>query len=166
TTPYTIGNGVYKGSVIDASAPLPANGVIDDSLIRGEISRLIDTGQLPANNGHNIYMVYFPLDIGANKVSITHGTEASCTQFCAYHNTYTRNGNNVYYGVMPDLDDTGPCGAPGCGGDTALNNLYGTTSHELTEAITDAAVGLATDFAPPLAWYDPELGDDEIGDIC
>ena len=166
TTPYTIGDGVYKGSIVDADAPMPANGVIDDSLIRGELARLIDSGQLPPNNGRNLYMVYFPLKSGANNISITHGSEASCSSFCAYHNTYVRNGSNVYYGVMPDLDDTGPCGAGDCGGDTALNNLYATTTHEVTEAITDAAVGLAQFIGPPLAWYDPELQDGEIGDIC
>ena len=167
TTPYTIGDGVYMGAITDVNAPLPASGTLDDSVIRGELSRLIDTNQLPASNGHNIYMVYFPLyATGTTLLSITHGSETSCSQFCAYHNTYVRNGNNVYYGVMPDLDDAGNCGGGGCGSDTALNNLYSTTSHEMTEAITDAAVGLAFDYAPPLAWYDRELGDNEIGDIC
>jgi len=37
-------------------------------------------------------------------------------------------------------------------------------SHELVEATTDPAAGLATTFAPPLAWYDRAFG--EIGDIC
>jgi MYXO-CTERM domain-containing protein len=167
TTPYTIGNGTYKGSVTDVDAPLPASGMLDDSTIQGEIGRLIDIGQLPPNNGHNIYIVYFPLMSGTNPLVITQpGGAQSCTDFCAYHGTYTRNGSNVYYGVMPDLSDAGSCGNGDCGGDTALNNLYATTSHELTEAITDAAVGLAFQFGPPLAWYDPQLGDNEIGDIC
>lgn len=37
-------------------------------------------------------------------------------------------------------------------------------SHELIEAVTDPAVGLASTFAAPLAWYDRTNG--EIGDIC
>ena len=36
--------------------------------------------------------------------------------------------------------------------------------HSRVEATTDPAVGLATVFGPPLAWYDPNNG--EIGDIC
>jgi hypothetical protein len=36
--------------------------------------------------------------------------------------------------------------------------------NQLVEAVTDAAVGLATTFGPPLAWYDRVNG--EIGDIC
>src|SRR5205807_193474 len=37
-------------------------------------------------------------------------------------------------------------------------------THEQIEAVTDPAVGLATSFGPPLAWYDVNNG--EIGDIC
>jgi hypothetical protein len=53
----------------------------------------------------------------------------------------------------------------GCGTDPSLfNNQTSVASHEMVEAITDAAVGLATANAPPLAWYDQTNG--EIGDIC
>jgi hypothetical protein len=45
-----------------------------------------------------------------------------------------------------------------------FGNYTSVTSHELTEVITDADVGIATVFAPPLAWYDMVNG--EIGDIC
>ena len=38
------------------------------------------------------------------------------------------------------------------------------TVDELIEAVTDPAVGIATTFGPPLAWYDRTNG--EIGDIC
>ena len=38
------------------------------------------------------------------------------------------------------------------------------SSHEMIEAVTDAAVGLAQSYGPPLAWYDQTNG--EIGDIC
>jgi uncharacterized repeat protein (TIGR01451 family) len=43
------------------------------------------------------------------------------------------------------------------------------TSHELSEAVTDALVGSATVFGPPLAWYHhnpPQSDLGEIGDIC
>ena len=50
-----------------------------------------------------------------------------------------------------------------------FDNVTEVTSHEMSEAVTDAQVGSATTTAPPLAWYDPDpaanpLG--EIGDIC
>ena len=115
-----------------------------------------------------LHQVYFPLNSGANPITIIQGGGAqSCQVFCAYHNTYVRNGSNVYYGVMPNLDDTGPCGGGVCGAGSALDNLYATTTRKMaTEAITDPAVGLAQSFGPPLSWYDPDLQDNEIGDIC
>jgi hypothetical protein len=85
--------------------------------------------------------------------------------FCAYHGTTSTllNGKNVLYGVMPDMQ-TGGCSTGGCGTAGVFGNYTSVTSHELTEAITDADVGIATTFAPPLAWYDMVNG--EIGDIC
>jgi hypothetical protein len=59
---------------------------------------------------------------------------------------------------------TGGCSTGGCGNAGVFGNYTSVTSHELTEAITDADVGIATVFAPPLAWYDMVNG--EIGDIC
>src|SRR4029077_3501075 len=73
------------------------------------------------------------------------------------------NGHNVLYGVMPDMQ-SGLCSTGGCGNGGVFGNYTSVTSHELTEAITDADIGIATVFAPPLAWYDMTNG--EIGDIC
>jgi hypothetical protein len=83
-------------------------------------------------------------------------------EFCAYHGTYVRRGVNVNYGVIPDQG--GGCGS-GCGGNAQrVNNMNSVASHELIEATTDPAVGLATVFGAPLGWYDMTNG--EIGDIC
>jgi hypothetical protein len=87
----------------------------------------------------------------------------SCVQFCAYHGTFVRNGVNVNYGVVPDIGQSGCNG--GCGGSTVTNNTNSVASHELVEATTDPAVGLATVFGPPLGWYD-QVDNGEIGDIC
>ena len=64
---------------------------------------------------------------------------------------------------MPDMQAGSGC-ATGCGTSTTFGNYTSVTSHELTEAMTDAFVGIATVFGPPLAWYDMTNG--EIGDIC
>jgi hypothetical protein len=101
-------------------------------------------------------MVHFPPG-----VTITQGGGASCQVFCAYHGTFVHKRKNVYYGVIPDLG--GACAA-GCGGQGQLEDTTEATSHELVEAVTDAAVGLAQSLGPPLAWYDDSNG--EIGDIC
>ena len=84
-------------------------------------------------------------------------------QFCAYHGTFVRNGVNVNYGVIPDIGQSGCNG--GCGGSTVTNNTDSVASHELVEATTDPAVGLATTCVPPLAWYG-QVDNGEIGDLC
>jgi MYXO-CTERM domain-containing protein len=159
--PYTVGHGTFKGSYVDANAPVgtpisPGSMVntIGDQDVQAEISRLIDTGALPPNDGRNIYMVYF------DQYTLVGG--GTCTSFCAYHSSFTRNSANAYYAIMPDLGHNG-C-EQGCGSNTVLNNLYSTSSHELVEAMTDAAVGAAQSLGYPLAWYDNANG--EIGDIC
>ena len=155
TPTQTIGHGSFGGSVVDTTPP--AGSTVTDLQIQQDITKLINAGKLPPNDANNLYMVHFPAG-----VTITMGGSSSCVQFCAYHGTYTLNGKNAYYGVMPDL--SGGC-AGGCGtAATKLQNQTSVASHELVEATTDAAVGLATVIGPPLAWYDPTNG--EIGDIC
>src|SRR5206468_6677917 len=51
----TIGSGTFAGSYLDADAP--AGNAVTDDQIQQELSRLIDTGKIPPNNGNNIYMV-------------------------------------------------------------------------------------------------------------
>ena len=65
--------------------------------------------------------------------------------------------------MLPDLSQPG-C-STGCGANAApLNNLVMVSSHELFEAATDPAVGLACCYAAPLAWYSSSYG--EISDEC
>jgi hypothetical protein len=154
TPSQSIGLGSLGGSVVDTGAPSGSN--VTDDQIQQEIERLINAGQLPPNDGNNLYMVYFPPG-----VTITQGSDQSCDTFCAYHGTAQLNGTYLYYGVIPDLG--GAC-AQGCGDGNQFQNTTSVSSHEMAEAITDAAVGLATGNSSPLAWYDQTNG--EIGDIC
>src|SRR6185437_7929884 len=106
----------------------------------------------------NLYMVHFPPGVSITNSSGQH----SCEVFCAYHGTYVYNGQDVYYGVIPDQG--GPC-AGVCGGNSqTVNNLTSVTSHELAEAISDPAVGLSAGLGRPLAWYNWLGG--EMGDLC
>jgi hypothetical protein len=117
-------------------------------------------------NVNTLYMIYFPPD-----VTIDLGGSLSCVQFCAYHGTTssTFNSKNLAYVVMPDFGPTSGCSL-GCGGGTEFQNITSVSSHEMAETVTDIDVGIATLFAPPLAWYDARTGDQngggEIGDIC
>jgi hypothetical protein len=115
---------------------------------------------------NTLYMIYFPPG-----VTIRQGGATSCVQFCAYHGTTggTFNSKNLAYGVIPDFGPASGCDS-GCGGGSEFQNITSVSSHEMAETVTDVDVGLATVFAPPLAWYDPNSGDrnggGEIGDIC
>jgi hypothetical protein len=151
-------SGIGRGSGVAGFVDNATSTRVKDAAIHTELNRLFDAGILPPPNANNYYPVHFPAG-----VSITAPDNSrSCVQFCAYHGTYVRNGVNVNYGVLPDVGQSGCAG--GCGGNTVQNNTDSVASHELVEATTDPAVGLATTFAPPLAWYDPTFG--EIGDIC
>jgi hypothetical protein len=159
TPTQQIGRGTFVGSYVDTGAP--TGSTITNDQIQAELERLLDNNLVPANDGQNmIYMFYFPSGV---KIQLDANT-SSCVQFCAYHNTATHAGKNLYYGVMPDVN-AGACSF-GCGTAGGAGNLTAVSSHELIEAVTDGAVGLVQGDQPvaPLAWYDQTNG--EIGDIC
>jgi hypothetical protein len=150
----TIGNGSRGTPFVDNQTAT----AVTDAQVQARLNALFTAGTLPAPNNNNLYMVHFPAG-----VQITDsGGSKSCVTFCAYHGTYVRNSQNVYYGIIPDLG-SGGCQS-GCGTSTVINNTTSVSSHEFAEAVTDPAVGLATVYGPPLAWYNATYG--EIGDIC
>ena len=156
TPTQSIGYGTFAGSIVDTGAP--TGKTIDDTAIQAEVARLINAGTLPNNaSGNNLFMFYFPPG-----VTVTMQGSKSCEQFCAYHSAFQQGSQDVFYGVIPNQG--GSC-AGGCGnGATQFDNTTSVSSHELVESVTDGAVGLATSYASPLAWYDKTNG--EIADIC
>src|SRR5215471_3736164 len=167
-TNQTIGNGTFDGLFQIVPSAANNGSTIDDSNIQAELLAQINAGHLPtpvldgAGNVNTIYMIYFPPG-----KTITQGGSSSCVGggFCAYHGTTsnTLNSSHLLYGVLPDMQAGSGCSS-GCGTSSVFGNYTSVTSHELSEAITDADVGIATTFSPPLAWYDMTNG--EIGDIC
>ena len=161
-----IENGSFQQQV--TITPSVTSSTVDDSQIQTELTDQIRAGHLPApaedaeGNPTTIYAVFFPPGI-----TITQGSSSSCVSggFCAYHGTVAAGGglDEFYYGVHPDMQAGSGC-ATGCGNSTTFGNYTSVASHELTETITDAEVGLAITNGPPLAWYDNTNG--EIGDIC
>lgn len=157
-----------------ASATSTTPCSLTDLQIQQELARQINAGVLPTpvtdaqGNPNSFYMIYFP-----PFVTISIGTDRSCVTFCAYHsNTDTPvTPRLVPYGVLPDFAPPSGC-STGCGAGTLFENVTAVTSHELSEAVTDALAGSAQTTAPPLAWYDPDLVPGttsqlgEIGDIC
>src|SRR5215831_9556255 len=167
-TNQVFGNGTFGGLFQIVPAAGNNGSTITDAQIQSELLAQITAGHLPApvldaaGNPNTLYMIFFPPG-----KTITQGGSNSCQAggFCAYHGTTSSlfSGHNVLYGVMPDMQAGSGC-STGCGSSTVFGNYTSVTSHELTEALTDAFVGIATTFAPPLAWYDQTNG--EIGDIC
>jgi hypothetical protein len=151
-------SGIGRGSGVNGFVDNRTATRVSDAAIHTELNRLFTAGSLPLPTASNYYPVHFPSGV---TITAPDGSR-SCQVFCAYHGTYVRNGVNVNYGVIPDQG--GGC-AGGCGNNAQrVNNMDSVASHELIEATTDPAVGLATTFAAPLAWYDRTNG--EIGDIC
>ena len=162
---------INAGSFVNQVTITPSvtSSTISDAQIQSEITRQINLGILPApvkdaqGNTVTYYAVFFP-----HGKTITQGGSNSCQAggFCAYHGTVAASGSipEYYYGVHPDMQPGSGCDT-GCGNaTTAFGNYTSVASHELTEMITDAEVGIATVVGPPLAWYDNTNG--EIGDIC
>src|SRR6267142_1210853 len=157
-TNQIIGAGTFAGQFAIVPAAGNNGSTITDTQIQSELLSQITAGHLPApvldaaGNVNTLYMIFFPPG-----KTITQGGSNSCQAggFCAYHGTTSTllNGKNVLYGVHPDMQ-SGLCSTGGCGNGGVFGNYTSVTSHELTEAITDADVGIATTFAPPLAWYD------------
>jgi hypothetical protein len=160
TRTQTIGLGSFVKQVTIAPASSRDGSTISDTSIEAEISAQIGAGTLPTPDANTVYMVNFPK---GKQISLSGTPSCKAGGFCAYHSTFTRNGTDVFYGVLPDMSPGSGCDV-GCGGSTQFNNQTSVASHELVESTTDPAVGLATTFSPPLAWYNANLG--EIGDIC
>jgi len=168
-TNQSIGRGSFAGQYIITPSSANNHSSISDSNIQSELAAQIQAGNLPsptidaAGNTNTYYAVFFP----HGKTIMSDGSR-SCVAggFCAYHGTIAAvpGHGEVYYGVHPDMQSGSGC-ETGCGNAaTAFGNYTSVASHELIETITDCEVGIASIFAPPLAWYDDANG--EIGDIC
>lgn len=159
--------GAGSATQVITITPSVTTATITDAQIQSEISAQIAAGNLPAKtydaqgNATSYYAVFFP-----HGKTINQGGSNSCQSggFCAYHGTVGSGSTEYYYGVHPDMQAGSGCDV-GCGSAaTSFGNYTSVASHELVEMITDPEVGLATTYAPPLAWYDQTNG--EIGDIC
>lgn len=90
------------------------------------------------------------------------GGSKSCTGFGGYHGDVQINGKDIAYAVLPEC--------PTFGSYTGVNVVTTTTSHELSEAVTDpfgnvTGPAYITVDDDHLAWAS-FLGGGEIGDMC
>lgn len=157
--------GVYTLSTFSrtyADCPDESLTCVRDADIPRELDWQVAHGYLPHPDANTIFMVHFPSTVRVGDP----GSSQSCISYCAYHGTYkTAAQLSVAYAVMPDYGHNG-C-EHGCGVGTVFDNTCSGASHEITEAITDAEVGLTTSEDYPLGWYDTETNSQgEIGDMC
>jgi hypothetical protein len=169
-TSQHIGRGTVVPTPIKIT-PSVTSKTVDDTQISAEIQKQITAGVLPQpkveadGSVDTIYFMFFP-----STITITQGTSQSCVAFCGYHGTFTSAGKSIYYAVIPDMS-TGGC-ASGCGGTNPADSYGVTNSHELSEAVTDAEVGIVGNASDrPLSWYDDSQACSgkscgENGDIC
>jgi hypothetical protein len=163
TSTQTIGYGSFGGDYTITPSAANNGTTINDTNIQAELVAQINAGALPAPTSNSLYFIYFP-----KGKKIQQGTSYSCQSggFCAYHGTVKTTSTSTgyfQYAVMPDNSAGSGCDT-GCGSSTPFNNWCSVSSHEMIEAVTDPAVGVATTYASPLAWYNKTYG--EIGDIC
>jgi MYXO-CTERM domain-containing protein len=156
---YTINRGTFSTSVEDNNPnPMQIQTVAPQQYLQ----KLLDANKVPAPDDDTMYMLYFP-----SNVDPTDGGGGSCISngdYCAYHASFqTSSGQNVRYGVIPDMDAKG-C-SMGCG-PTGFASFTDVSSHELVEAVTDPDSDAQGN---PSGWYDPNTTRNncgEIGDIC
>ena len=155
-TNYKIGRGSFVTSFEDTNVnPTTVKQINPETYLKG----LIAANKVPPPDDDTMYMLYFPSGIDP-----TDGSGPSCIangNYCAYHNSYqATGGQNVRYGVMPDMD-AGGC-SMGCG-PAGFQSFTDVSSHELIEAVTDP---------DGTGWYDDGAAANsqdncgEIGDIC
>ena len=175
TSNQTITHGSFGSTVTITPSKCPGGSAtactLLDSDIQTELTNQITAKNLPAPQSiagivNTYYAIYFPPNVTIQ----LDATTKSCVNggFCAYHSD--TNTGTLPYGVMPDYSSGGCSQQGACGIGTTFQIATTVSSHEMAEAITDAQVGTASLFGPPLGWYDhsttsaPDPG--EIADIC
>lgn len=138
---FTIGQGKHVQSVTISSDP--ANP-LDDSQTQSMLDSLIADGTVGQPNANSIYFFFLP-----SGVTVTLQGQASCQQFCGYHNL---SSSGVVYAV-DTYDDCQGCQF--VSGDTLASSTV-VASHEFCESVTNPHLN---------AWFDDNTGE-EIGDIC
>ena len=176
-TNQALGRGVYAGAYTITPTSNTTTSISDGD-IEQELKNQFNNGGLPQPDNNSIYMVYFP---AGYTIAGGGSTGNSCSAFCAYHSafdfggTLDIGGQDVFYGVFPDLGSGGCNG--GCGGNTTFENLCSVSTHGLVETATDAEVGEINldplDYFVDYAWdsHGPLIGSsaaagNEVGDMC
>ena len=149
----------FGGSYVDTDA-FPASGCSDgvdsiclsDQQIRAEIAKVIAAKGWPAGP-NSLFMLMTPNGVGSCADGL--GQQYSTNFYCAYHNSFSLDGQPVVYTNEPydaTIEGCAPGSSPnGNDADATINTI----SHEQNESITDPNGN---------AWMNAD--GDEIADIC
>jgi Ricin-type beta-trefoil lectin domain len=180
-----IGGGSFAGSYVLAD---DGGGPVETTDIGARLDHEIHIGTIPGPDKDTIYMVHFSkkwqLWLGTNIIGIPVGALEG-HGFSAYHAAYysTFTSRAIVYGAVPNqcaminaLQASKGLPAVCSGWQSAFNNETVSSSHELTEAITDpgsaVVVGgfLSVGVGSDQAWRFPRgflgLDPNEITDLC
>jgi hypothetical protein len=145
TPQQRIGYGSHVGTITLTTSD-PAATLADSDIQQMLTDQIAANSAFPQPDANALYFVYLP-----GGVVVQQGGSSSCQAFCGYHDAFSAQSGQIYYGVIPYPD------CSGCSVNLAvLDALTEVSSHELSEAITDPV--------PGQGWYDQNNG--EIGDIC
>jgi hypothetical protein len=162
-TNQQIAPGSYLGGFI--LKPNTSSATIGEDDLIAALSAAIDAGGVPPSDGDTLYAIHTPPGI-----TISDSSGTSCHDYCAFHDSFTKNGAQVMLALLPDHSPGSGCDV-GCGNAADwFDNLTTSASHEVIEAVTDPELG-SGNFACGPAWCDPQPSDqgsshDEIADIC
>jgi hypothetical protein len=155
TPTQTIGRGSLRGTT--AIAPSNHNTTLQYTDIQNELAAQIDAAHVPAPDANTLYMIHLPQGITAYDPN----GHASCGNpgWCAFHYSFTHNGQSIRYGVVADMAPGSACDGL-CGtAPNFFNNVTAAAAHEMMEAVTDP-----DPIVGKLSWYSTTGG--EIGDVC
>jgi hypothetical protein len=163
---YGVGTGAGSGCFIRASFLDNVPATLTDSEIHSIIQSCIDAGVLPEPTQNTALVIYLDENIGVDDLGQRLILcEPQNDDAFGYHNFFvTTAGNPFYYAIIPGLSDT--CLTESCPSDnfcslhlseTQEQRLTQVTSHEFAEMVTDPQLN---------AWFDPDPGIGENGDIC
>jgi hypothetical protein len=158
------GNAGAFGKTFTDTSPYPASGCNDvgttgtncitDAQMQAEITKVIAAQSWPNGGITNIYFLY----TSSGEGSCVDGTNAFCAynQYCAYHSA--TGAQPIIYAIEP-YGDPNYCqnpGQPSPNGDVYGDTAATSSSHELSESITDPE--------PDSGWINS--AGNEIGDLC
>jgi hypothetical protein len=149
----------FGGSDIDTD-PFPANGCNDgvdsiclsDQQIQAEIAKVIAAKSWPVGPD-SLFMLMTPNGVGSCADAL--GQQCSTNYYCAYHDSFSLDGQPVIYANEPYDATIAGCDPGSSPNHNDADATINTISHEQNESITDPWGN---------AWMDPD--GDEIADIC